>query len=148
MDKPGQAAVEALTREVRRAFHALKEAADELHRDLGITAAMRGVMESLSEGGPQSVPEIARDKSVTRQHIQQIANALIEAGLIETLPNPRHQTSPLLALTRRGGRAFADVRKRETQVFAEAARALRDVDLDQAADALRALSAHLQRRTK
>lgn len=146
--EPDPASLEALTREIRRAFQSLRAAADDLHRDLGITAAMRSVMEHLADGPPQTVPGIARAKNVTRQHIQQIANALVEAGLLDAIANPRHQSSPLLALSPRGMRTFALLRKRETVALNRLAKAMRGADIGAASDALRRLSSALGRTSR
>src|SRR5690606_18141459 len=59
-----------LTRGVRACFNRLRALGDTLHEDLGITASMRSVLESLHEDGARTVPQIAKSKSVTRQHIQ------------------------------------------------------------------------------
>jgi DNA-binding MarR family transcriptional regulator len=49
-----------------------------------------------------TVPQIGRSLGRPRQVIQRATNALIEAGLIEALPNPHHKRAPLLLATRRG----------------------------------------------
>ena len=49
-----------------------------------------------------TVPQIGRSLGRPRQVIQRATNALIEAGLIEALPNPHHKRAPLLLPTRRG----------------------------------------------
>jgi DNA-binding MarR family transcriptional regulator len=134
---------EALTREVRGCFNRLRALGDALHRDLGVTAAMRAVMESLHEAGEQTVPDIARAKNVSRQHIQVLANALTEAGFVAARPNPADKRSPLVALTKRGSAAFARMQQREKAVLADMTRALAGVELDAAVAALAALRAHL-----
>jgi len=139
------ASLGALIVEVRRAFQALRAVADGLHRDLGITAAMRAVMEHLSDGTPRTVPQVARDKNVTRQHIQQIANALLDARLIHALANPRHQASQLLVLTPLGKETFAEIRRREAAALSKVAKRLHNPDLDYAAATLRDLTAHLEK---
>lgn len=137
------AAAEALTREVRACFNRLKAAADALHRGLGITAAMRAVIEALHEGGEQTVPAIARAKGVTRQHIQVLVNDLVAAGLVATRANPADGRSPLVALTGGGRTTFARMRAREKEVFADLARALGSCDLDAAVATLAAVRTHL-----
>lgn len=100
--------------EVRRLFHALRAAADELHAGREISAAMRGVMESLARGGPRSVPDLARERPVSRQHIQTIVDALLQAGHVELHENPAHKKSRLVALSRRGAALFAEMMAAET----------------------------------
>ena len=131
--------VVALTREVRACFNRLRTLADALHRKLGVTAAMRAVMEALFEGGEQTVPAIARGKSVSRQHIQVLVNDLVAAGLAATRGNPADRRSPLVALTRKGQSVFARMREREKSVLAQMARALKARDVVAAVATLEAL---------
>lgn len=131
--------VVALTREVRACFNRLAALADTLHRDIRVTAAMRAVMEALFEGGEQTVPAVARAKSVTRQHIQVLVNDLVSEGLVVTRPNPDDRRSPLVALSRRGSALFKRMREREKVVLAQIARALKARDVGAAAATLEAL---------
>lgn len=108
--------VEKITREVRHLFQVLKALADGLHKDTGVNASTRAVMEALAEG-PRTVPDIARGKSVTRQHIQLLVDELAASELVELRPNPAHQRSPLVALTRRGEALFLAGRKREAPLL-------------------------------
>ena len=137
-----------LTRAVRSAFNRLKALGDDLHGDLGITTAMRAVMETLSEEGPKTVPQIAKSKAVSRQHIQLLADALCEAGLAVVKDNPAHRRSSLLALSEKGKRAFATMRAREASVVNEIAGDFDMRELDSAADVLSRLSAAIDARIK
>ncbi len=115
------AAVEALMREVRLTFHELRATAEALHDDpAGLTAAHRGVLESLERGGPQTVPALARARPVSRQHIQILVNRLLEVGLVRTEPNPAHERSQLIALTPAGAKRFAEMKRRERRALGNA----------------------------
>jgi len=83
-----------LTLAVRAAFNRLKALGDSLHGDLEVTTAMRAVMETLSASGAMTVPQIAKLKGVTRQHIQLLTDALCEAGLAVVKENPRTGARP------------------------------------------------------
>jgi DNA-binding MarR family transcriptional regulator len=109
----------ALTQAVRGVFNRLKALGDELHGDLDVTTAMRAVMETLSDAGPMTVPQIAKLKGVTRQHIQLLADALVEGGLALVKENPAHRRSSLIALTDKGRRAFGKMRAREAPLIEE-----------------------------
>ena len=65
---PAPRDLEALIHLIRLAFNRLRARADALHADLGVSAGMRAVLESLAESGAQTVPDMARTKSVSRQH--------------------------------------------------------------------------------
>lgn len=106
-----------LIKNVRGCFQELKALGDKLHDDLGVTAAMRAVMEFLTEHGENTVPGIARVKNVSRQHIQLLVDALNEKGLVELHQNPAHKRSPLIALTTMGAETYSTMQKRERDVL-------------------------------
>jgi DNA-binding MarR family transcriptional regulator len=138
----------ALTLAVRSVFNRLKALGDELHGDLEITTAMRAVMETLSEAGPMTVPQIAKLKSVTRQHIQLLVDALAEAGLAAVKENPAHRRSSLIVLTEKGRRAFAKMRAREAPIVDELAASFDAQELERAVAVLARLAARIDERLK
>lgn len=138
----------ALTGAVRAAFNRLKALSDQLHGDLEITTAMRAVMETLADDGPRTVPQIARTKGVTRQHIQLLADALVAAGHAVVKENPAHRRSSLIALTDKGRRAFSKMQAREAPVIADIAGAFDAQELERAAAVLTRLCGQLDERLK
>ncbi len=70
-----------------------------------------GVLRSLVKEGPQTVPEMARKRPVSRQHCQTIANALEAEGLVEFVDNPKHKKSKLVRVTRKGRDRFQSMRR-------------------------------------
>lgn len=108
-----------LTRLVRLCFQRLKTLGDELHADLGLTSALRAILEAASEEGARTVPQIAAAKSVSRQHIQKHVDMLIASGHIELRPNPSHKRSPFVGLTKKGAKAFAEMKRREGRIVSE-----------------------------
>ena len=131
--------VEQLLNEVRRTYHLAVRVGGRLHRGEPLTLGMRAVLEHLQEGGPASVPALARQRFVTRQHIQLLVNALVERGLAELQPNPAHRRSPLVALTPQGQRCIARIRSRESRIFASLDRRLGSAATAQATRTLRRL---------
>ncbi len=75
-------------------------------RDIGAVNTANGstwgVLNTLVNHGPTTVPEIARMRPVSRQHIQTLANELVAEGLAEFAHNPRHRKSKLLQITDKG----------------------------------------------
>src|SRR6185295_2910219 len=71
-----------------------------------------GLMRGLAEGGPQTVPQLARARPVARQRIQRLVDELAAAGLVELVDNPHHRRSRLVRLTARGAAKHAEVTKR------------------------------------
>src|SRR5580693_2811317 len=90
-----------LINRIPRLYFLLKAVGDAVHADLEVTTSMRSLMTSLA-GAPRTAPDLARERPVSRQHIQTVVNELTAAGLAEALPNPSHRRSPLICLTDEG----------------------------------------------
>ena len=105
--------VASLLDETRLLFHALRQWSDTLHAELGSTAAMRGVLELILLDGPATVPNMARARGVSRQHVQQQVDALLERGLLERQDNPAHRRSSIIALTDKGRALTQNMRSEE-----------------------------------
>lgn len=133
-----EAELYALTGQIRTLFHKMANTIDELHWENGITAGMRAVLEMLS-AGDKTVPEMARLRQVSRQHIQLLVNDLIEAGFAETKTNPAHKRSSLISQTQKGSQAFAKVREKEKRLLSTAAKKINANDLQASRDVLTAL---------
>lgn len=140
---PKHQALSILLREVRTCFNQLKTLAERLHEDLNVNPSMRAVMESLADAGTQTVPDIARSKGVSRQHIQIIMNSLQEAGFVEAGDNPAHKRSPYFDLTAKGRSTFATIRAREMAPLRNIAARLPDEALHCAREALQILNRRL-----
>jgi DNA-binding MarR family transcriptional regulator len=127
------AALTAVIDETRLLFHRLKLTAEKLHRLGETTGGKRGVLESLARQGPQTVPQLARARPVSRQHIQMLVNPLVEDGLVELVENPRHRRSKLVQLTPAGKRMVEEIRRREKPVLGALAEELGTAELERAA---------------
>lgn len=110
--------VETLLNEVRMLLHRAVQVAEELHAGEPVSLGMRGVLEFLLGNGPTSVPQIARRRFVTRQHIQSLVNRLLAEGLVDLDENPAHRRSALVALTPAGRRLIERMLKREARFYA------------------------------
>ena len=102
----------ALIEKIPRLFHLLTAMTDQLHADLGLTAGMRGVLASLHEE-QKSVPQLAAERPVSRQYMQQVVDVLVETGRLEARTNPRHRRSSLYALTPKGAEDLSKIRVSE-----------------------------------
>ena len=131
MNRQQVTALYELTRSVRRLFHQLGARVGALHAGADVSAGMRAILETLTERGPMTVPDMARLRPVTRQHIQSLVNPLLDLGYVEAGDNPAHRRSKLIAITPEGERVFQAMRARENDVF-------RQVDLGLDAAELRA----------
>ena len=87
----------------------LLEQGDRSVQPLGLTSARWQVLGAIALAGQaQTAPQIAAAMGVTRQGVQKQLNLAVAEGLIESHPNPRHQRSPLHALSAKGQVAFTD----------------------------------------
>jgi DNA-binding MarR family transcriptional regulator len=134
---------QAITQTIRQCCSHLDELNDALHQSAGITSGMRAVLQVLYERGTQTVPQIARAKRVSRQHIQTLADRLLAGGLVSSEDNPRDRRSPLLKLSDHGKAIFDTVQEHETQVLTGMSRALSAYHVDEALTTLGALESHL-----
>lgn len=108
---------EEFSTEVRKLFHRLKAAAEDLHLSATLPIPQRAILEDLSALGPQTVPQMARSRPVSRQHIQKLVNQLLEQQFVEMIANPAHKTSMLVRLTNRGRKTFEKMKTVEQKAL-------------------------------
>ena len=96
-----------------------------------------GTLRQLIQEGPQTVPDMARSKPVSRQHCQTIVNALEAQGFVEFIDNPKHKTSKLVRVTKRGRARFDSMRKQFLQAAGVYAPAFTAAEVAIAADVCR-----------
>jgi DNA-binding MarR family transcriptional regulator len=125
--------------QVRLVWHVLVQTTERLHEGEPVTLGMRAVLEFLARHGPTAVPEIARSRDVTRQHIQALVNDLLELRLVSLDDNPAHRRSALVRLTAEGQRAIDRMRRRERQFLERLELEARPDDLRRAATTLSAV---------
>jgi DNA-binding MarR family transcriptional regulator len=116
-ERAPQAELVEITRSVRLLFHRLRALGELVHASDGISVPMRGVLETLADRGPCTVPRMARLRPVSRQHIQRTVDALRAAGMVRLDPNPDHQRSPRVAMTSAGRAAYQRLQRRESGRF-------------------------------
>ena len=139
MTDPHQLPLYRLIVEIRRAFNELAAVSDRVTQPFGLTAAERAVLENLVADGALTVPGIAREKSVSRQHIQKLADALVAKGLARYLENPAHKRSQLVEATPEGADRFRRLARSEGEILAKVAPLIAAHDLEAAIAGLRAL---------
>ncbi len=115
---------------VRRLFRAMAARADEHLEGSSLSVADRAVMEFLYPDERLTVPAIASRYQVSRQHVQVTVNRLLERQLLQSVANPRHKRSPLIALTPDGQDQFAAIRDGEAQLLDALFAGIDDRDLD------------------
>ena len=104
---------EQLFNEVRLFYQSLVQIGEQIHAGSNISLGMRAVLEYLERNGDATVPHMARARRVTRQRIQAIVNELLEVGLVKSIDNPASKRSPLIALSKTGGKTIREMRRLE-----------------------------------
>jgi len=129
---------------VRRLFRAMAESADAYLADSGLTAADRAVLEFLYPERELTVPNIARQYQVSRQHVQVTINRLLDQELVISVDNPRHKRSSLLRLTQLGREGFAGIRRHEGALLDEVFAGLEPEEIAATRRTLETLLGHFQ----
>jgi DNA-binding MarR family transcriptional regulator len=90
-------------------FHRVRWVAEQIYAEDGRPTARRGILRGLARYGARTVPQLARSRSVTRQHTQEVVDRLAADGLVELIPNPAHARSRLVRITSRGAAVVAQM---------------------------------------
>ena len=93
----------------------LLEKGDQMVEPLKLTSARWQVLGAISLAEqPLSAPQVAEAMGITRQGAQKQLNNLAREGFLEQRPNPRHERSPLYALTELGNRTMSKTMSLQT----------------------------------
>lgn len=125
-----------LVLEVFRLNGLMLEAGDRLTEPLGLSSARWQVL-GVVDHGPAPVANVARTMGLTRQSVQQTADALERDGFIEYVENPHHRRAKLISMTPKGREALRQVEARHA---AWANRLATGVDLQRLREAVSGLS--------
>ena len=139
-----ESAFNVLINETSMFFHRLKIVAEEVHHQGEMSGALRSLLRSLDKHGEQTVPQLARDRSVTRQHIQTLVNQLVDAGYIELVENPAHKRSPFVRLTTYGKKTVDAMNRREHKLVTKSGIGVPDKKMREAAETLRDVRAFFE----
>ena len=80
-----------------------REFGDSIAGKVGQTQARWQVLSAASTGD-KTVPQIARRLGYARQSVQRVADLLVADEIVQYVPNPDHQRSPLVRLSGKGER--------------------------------------------
>ena len=138
---------QGLFEEVRRLHNQLRWVGDHLHEGSGVTTAMRSLLFSLDREGPSTVPDLARERLVSRQIIQTQVNELLKLNLVEPRKNPQHRRSKLLALTSKGQALVKEMLRREEDLLDKGGSPMPLGEVEAASASLRTLREHLEKLT-
>ena len=84
-----------------------------------LRTAEHAVLQILQRAGSMTVPQIARERSTSRQNIQILVDRLETEGLVKFIDNPAHKRSALVHLTEAGKAWLAGGEEARTQFWSE-----------------------------
>jgi DNA-binding MarR family transcriptional regulator len=119
-----------------RANARLVAGGDALARDFGLSAARWLVMGAIREG-ERSISDIARDRCLARQSVQEIVNDMRQQKLVTLIQNPGDRRAKLVALTAKGARLFLALTAQWAQRANQLSQAFTKAEIATAADVVR-----------
>lgn len=138
----GDAFIE-LTLEIFRLNGLLLEAGNRLTAPVGLSSARWQIL-GIVEHEPEPVANIARLWGLTRQGVQQTADALEKDGFVEYLENPHHRRAKLVSITPKGTTSLEYIRVQQANWANGIGEQSRLKDLQAARSVLQALRAILE----
>src|SRR5262245_37643996 len=82
---------------------------------LPVSSGRMALLRSLALRGPRNLSELARERGVSRQGVQRLADALEADGLARSTPDPRSARAKQLALTEAGLQAYRELALQEAR---------------------------------
>ncbi len=136
---------QALVDETIALFRWLSWVSDQIYGDDARGATRRWIVRTIHRQGPRTVPALARARTMRRQGIQPLVNALVREGVIALERTPEHRRSRLVVLTARGEEIAAKMDRIDARVLRTVTRGIADANLAHAAETLRRLRAGFER---
>jgi DNA-binding MarR family transcriptional regulator len=136
----------ALIEETVALFRRLRGVGAEVYGESSLSGAHRNVLKELEREGVRTVPEMARARGVSRQHVQAHVNDLARQGYVELLENPAHKRSRRVRLTGAGRRFLAEMANRERRLLSSLAVAAGAGEIEGAIRTLRVVREAFERR--
>lgn len=90
---------------------------ENVHDDSSLSTLQMLIMFSVFEAPtPPTVPQVGRNLGHPRQVIQRAANELVEAGILQTAPNPHHKRAKLLVPTAKAHKMKREAEERAIEI--------------------------------
>jgi len=105
-----------------------------------LPGAEHAVLEIIDRRGPLTVPQIACERSTSRQNIQILIDRLAARGQIEFSSNPAHKRSALVRLTQRGNALLEAGVSNQSQLLTQLGSCLSSSEISATVAVLRKLS--------
>jgi len=141
---PSESPFNSMINETVSLFHRQRIVADQIHHRGEMTGGLRSILRSLDKLGEQTVPQMARSRSVSRQHVQALVNQLVKERLVELIANPAHKRSPMARLTPLGKKTVDAMNRNEAGLLDMADLSVTEKELREAAETLRTVRAYFE----
>ena len=125
--------------EVFKAYSRINLSGDRLSAEFGLSSARWRVLGAILSS-PKTVSQIARERGLRRQSVQQVVTSLTQDGLAKLVENERHKSSRLVVLTRAGRHSVLILNRRQVAWANEIGRTITPHDLRIAINLLRRLT--------
>ncbi|MBS1152693.1 MAG: Transcriptional regulator, MarR family protein [Myxococcaceae bacterium] len=134
-----QGELRAVVDETIALFHRVRWVAEQIYGEEGRSVPRRGVLRGLVRYGAQTVPQLAKARTASRQHMQQVVDGLAADGLVALVTNPRHLRSRLVVATAPGAALVRRLDEVDVRVLGAAGGHLARADLAVTVRTLKAL---------
>ncbi len=121
----------------------LLEAGDRLTHPVGLSSARWQVL-GVVDDQPTPVAHVARIMGLTRQSVQQTADALANDGFITYTDNPHHRRAKLMNITPKGRQALDYIQQRQIEWANQVSETLSLEEIKTAITVLRQLGERLE----
>ena len=138
------AALRTIMNQVRLLMHKFGWAAGEIHKIDLLAVGKRAILEDLLLNGPQTIPQMAVKRPVSRQHILKLVRPLKQEGLVEYRKNPIHKRSFIVALTQKGEIKIEKMMDKENLVLRRISEPLSLNDMERTIQTLNAVKSVLE----
>ncbi len=142
MTSPNTEKLYELILHIRPLMKKLADAVDFELREIGITTAMRAIMEQLNNCDGLSVPELSRRLILKRQSIQPVLDKLFKNKIVERKTNPIHKRSWIYSLSKKGEGLINSIRLKENSNLDQISSQYSVENIDTANDLLSKLDSH------
>lgn len=99
-----------LVREVRLTYYQMRQSSADTGLNVKGISGAYGLMADIFHQGPQTIPQLLKERALSRQYLHRVINTLEAEGLIEFRDNPSHKRSKLVALSEPGLAFFENKR--------------------------------------
>jgi DNA-binding MarR family transcriptional regulator len=141
-------AVAELMLEVAQCFFKMRALGQKTGFITGWGGGAFGFMRSLALLGPLTVPRIAQIRPTSRQRMQRLADELAAEGFVEFIDNPKHRSSKLVRLTRKGDARYRELNAQLISIASTMGVALNEAVVRKTIEIVRQLSDDVKARSE